>query len=151
MTHDGYQRLSPPVSHERRVTALGDDTWLVTDELSGAMSRNYRLHWLLPDCPARPDGDGVWFLDTPAGPYFVQVVVAGRPETVVFLRRAVEEEAALWGWQSRHYAERTPARSLVVEVTGTKQRFVTVFSPRRPAGTPPGDPFADVARKTPTT
>src|SRR6185369_16353516 len=30
MTHDGYERLGPPVKHERRVTALGDDAWLVT-------------------------------------------------------------------------------------------------------------------------
>jgi Heparinase II/III-like protein/Heparinase II/III N-terminus len=151
MTHDGYQRLSPPVSHERRVTALGDDVWLVTDELRGARSRHYRLHWLLPDFPARPDGDGVWVLETPAGPYFVQVVVVGRPNTVAFLRRAVADEAAPWGWESRHYAERTPAQSLIVEVTGTEEKLVTVFSPRRPAGEPPGDPIADVARETTTT
>ena len=132
MTHDGYGRLSPPVTHERRVTALGGDAWRVTDCLQGASPRQYRLHWLLPDVPVRPDGDGRWLLETPAGPFYVQVTVDGRPETVASVRRAVEDEAAPWGWESRHYAERTPASSLVVEVTGTRETFTTLFSPRRP-------------------
>jgi len=148
MTHDGYGRLAPPVAHERRVTAMGDDTWLVTDRLRGAARRRYRLHWLLPDVPVRPDGDGVWILDTPAGAFYVQAIVEGRPETVAFLRRAVADDAAPWGWESRHYAERTPAQSLLVETAGTHETFVTVFSPRRPAARPPADPFEGPGKAT---
>lgn len=148
MAHDGYTRLSPSVSHERRVTSMGADTWLITDWLRGSVPRRYRLHWLLPDVPIRPDGDGIWVLETPAGPFYVQVVVDGRPDTVAFLRRAVEDPAAPWGWESRYYAERTPAQSLVVEVAGALETFTTVFSPRRPAATPPVDPFHGPGKTT---
>ena len=123
------------------MTSLGADAWLVTDRLRGSARRRYRLHWLLPDVPIRPDGDGVWVLETPAGPFYVQVIVDGRPETVALLYRAVEDDATPWGWESRHYGERTPAQSLVVEVSGTRETFTTVFSPRRPAAIPPVDPF----------
>ena len=33
--HDGYRRLSDPVTHRRGIARLGDDHWLVLDSLEG--------------------------------------------------------------------------------------------------------------------
>jgi asparagine synthase (glutamine-hydrolysing) len=128
--HDGYRRLPAPVDHRRGVVALGNDRWLVWDELTGSGEHQFRLHWLLPDVPWQPGADGDVLLTTPEGPFHVAVWAEdGATASPWRIERALEGMPA-WGWESLHYGERTPALSLILEVsTKPPARFVTVFSP----------------------
>jgi hypothetical protein len=47
--HDGYRRLK--VIHRRRVELLGEDIWVIIDDLEGKGPHTARLHWLMPDHP----------------------------------------------------------------------------------------------------
>lgn len=50
-SHDGYQRLASPVTHERWVIAWRDNVWLVADRASGEGTHRLDLRWhLSPDC-----------------------------------------------------------------------------------------------------
>ena len=55
--HNGYRGIR----HERAVTVLVDDRWLVEDRLTPrrVSIHHYRIHWLLPDWPleVREEGD----------------------------------------------------------------------------------------------
>lgn len=138
MSHDGYRRLAPPVTHERRIRRLGSDMWLVVDDLRSAEPHRYSLHWLLPDVPFRRESPEHLVLETEAGSFHVRIVPDVASEQVLYRggarqadgTAASSPEAALpWGWESRHYAERTPALSLVVTTKAAQARFATVFSP----------------------
>jgi hypothetical protein len=135
MGHDGYGRLSPPVSYEREVRALGADCWRVVDRLHSAGPHRLALHWLLPDLPHRLEGSRLT-LETPQGRYSLQVEVVGATRTDATVHRAASGQEA-WGWESRHYAERTPALSFLVTAEGAVVRFETVLSPADPPGRSP--------------
>jgi hypothetical protein len=131
LVHDGYQRLAPPVEHQREVQALGGDRWRVVDRLRSSGSHRYTLHWLLLDGPHRQDGLSL-VLETPRGPFSLSVSVTGAASMSQALHRAAEGDEA-WGWESLHYAERTPALSFLVTAEGADVTFETLLTPGRPS------------------
>jgi hypothetical protein len=125
-THDGYQRLTYPVRVRREVIQLGDEHWLVLDQLESHREHTCRLQWLLPDLPYRWDEEsGRLELDTPAGKYFVTMHAFGHP--VFSLVRA--DAISLRGWQSPYYYQREPALSLDCTLQAVTVTFLTIFGP----------------------
>jgi hypothetical protein len=54
-SHDGYTRLSDPVTHERWLIGWPDDVWMVADRATGAGSHRLDLRWhLAPECVITP-------------------------------------------------------------------------------------------------
>lgn len=120
-SHDGYLRLKSPVACRRAIQRLGNDAWLIADELSSDKPHNYRLHWLLPKFPYNIYQDAV-SLETNNGYlflYFSQSVGFRPPE-----------EGQTEGWRSTTYAEKQPALSFTLSTTTESSIvFWTVFSP----------------------
>jgi hypothetical protein len=134
--HDGYQRLADPVTYRRGVARLGPEHWLVLDELVGAVSHSFRLHWLLPDLPL---GDGLQpgsgtggattpplGLETPDGRY---VVATGILSGALDWSLVRADAATPRGWWSPYYHDREPALSLAIASQGTSVRFWTLLGP----------------------
>jgi hypothetical protein len=129
--HDGYARLPRPAVHRRAVVRLGEEHWLVLDDLRSRGPHRYRLHWLMPDWPhagdPRDDGNGsVLTLQTPCGPYAVRLGVLhgqGRCSSV----RA--EPDGTRGWWSPYYLHREPALSLDLTQDAPSTRFWTLLGP----------------------
>jgi hypothetical protein len=63
-SHDGYARLTPPVTHERWVIGWHDDVWMVADRASGQGLHRLDLRWhIAPECAvASGDSANVWHL-----------------------------------------------------------------------------------------
>jgi asparagine synthase (glutamine-hydrolysing) len=113
--HYGYHRHPGHVTHRRQVLFAKDGLWVVADILSGEGEHSARLHWLGGLFQyAHKGGEARMELQTPAGPFSVQVldsqgklargtVVAGR-------------ENPPRGWLSRYYGEKIAVPSLVVDV-----------------------------------
>ena len=61
-SHDGYERLPSPVTHERWMIGWHDDVWLVADHASGEGRHRLNLRWhLTPDCSLLPaDSANAW-------------------------------------------------------------------------------------------
>jgi hypothetical protein len=114
--HDGYRRLG--LVH-RRTLAASQDGWRVTDYLSGSKGRHQvRLHWLLPDLPWRLE-DARLEIETPEGPFTLEVRVPDGFPFEIALARAGEPlagpaPAPTAGWYSPTYGVREPALSFAV-------------------------------------
>lgn len=126
---DGYERLPDPVSYQRGIVYLGDDTWLVFDRLQAAMSHDFRLHWLLADWPVEENGHQKFQLKLPQGNYYIywgeqsQEIGTKRTDYV----RADENSPR--GWYAPYYGCRQPAHSISMTKNGEKVLFWTLFSP----------------------
>ena len=125
--HDGYRRLSDPVTHRRGLVRLGAEHWLIVDSLSGRQSHHYRLHWLLADGPFKPDlVKNSIEVQTSKGPY--RIAVAATSPTVKFdVTRAADDSAR--GWRSTYYHSVEPALSVCIDSTSTKIVFATLLGP----------------------
>ena len=125
--HDGYHRLKSPVTHRRAVLRVGEECWLVADQLSGEADHDCRLHWLFADLPfAWDEALRRLTLHAPAGAYAVRLIDqsgAGRCS----LMRADPHGAR--GWRSAYYFDREPALSLDLRCRAATAAFVTVFAP----------------------
>lgn len=118
--HDGYRRLG--VVHRRAVLRVGDDLWLVVDDLLGVGVHRLRLNWSLVDCPWRLEADRVE-LETPQGRALVKLDGEG---LTVGLYRGGEladggdpiSEPIVLGWWSPTYAVKDPAITMVAEAEG---------------------------------
>jgi Heparinase II/III-like protein/Heparinase II/III N-terminus len=133
--HDGYRRLPSPVVHRRGILKVGDEHWLVVDDLQGCASHTYSLHWLLADAPYRlghqepavgTDRHESITLVTPAGSYEVKVGSSVPAWRVCVVRG---EADGCRGWRSAYYLDRAPALSLRFDVDAATVRFVTAFGP----------------------
>ena len=138
--HDGYGRLPGPMLHRRGVMVLGEDAWLVWDEVMGLGEHELCLHWLLGDYPVEQLGDHGLKLDILEEDYFVWTGVhdgkVAEPSPLRLQRG--ESGLAARGWESRFYGEKQPAisatvRKLVNLSPGRLVRFVTVLAPTPPA------------------
>ncbi len=56
--HDGYHRLSQPITHRRAVLRADPDVWVIVDDLVGDGRHDFRLHWLLADLPYEAEAEG---------------------------------------------------------------------------------------------
>jgi Flp pilus assembly pilin Flp len=74
--HDGYARLTPPVTHERWVIGWHDDLWMVADRASGEGVHRLDLRWhIAPECAVTPGNlANVWRLT--AGQEIMEIIVS---------------------------------------------------------------------------
>ncbi len=125
--HDGYRRLSDPVTHRRGLVRLGAEHWLVIDSLQGLKPHSFRLHWLLLDAPYEVDfAENSLELQTAVGRYRVALAAVGSTSRCEVVR--ADNESAR-GWSSPFYHARQPAISVSLETTATKMVFATVLGP----------------------
>lgn len=126
--HDGYQRLSAPVSYRRGITQLDDGWWLVLDSLTGEIPHEYRLHWLLSDFPHEWDSErGRITLKTSVGAYAVQMGVWRGAMGAASLVRA--ESHGPRGWRAPYYNCKEPALSLALTSSAKALVFWSLFGP----------------------
>lgn len=126
-THNGYGRLSQPVSHRRGIIRAGNGCWLVLDYLDSSTAHSYRLHWLFPNVPHDWDaGQERLTLHTSVGAYYVQpgaLPVQGACSLVC------ADQHTPRGWSAPHYFERMPALSLDLTNHCATVLYWTFFSP----------------------
>jgi hypothetical protein len=126
--HDGYRRLG--LSHRRTVARVGDDLWLVVDDLLGQGEHTARGCWLLPDWPSPVLKGERLSLGLPQGYLVLQVEAPGDLMSAPIIRQGVYRAGTLiagegfpnpcpiWGWYSPTYAFKEAALSLVSEISG---------------------------------
>ena len=130
--HNGYQRLSSPVRHQRTVKLeqpVGEDAWWVTDDLRGMLKHTYTLHWLLVNLPhdfrvTSPNQAEVC-LHTPRGR--LKIAVQSSVPATFTLDCATAD--GLFGWYAPHYNVLQPALALRAVATTSDVRFSTHFEP----------------------
>ena len=126
--HDGYRRLG--LSHRRTVARVGDDLWLVVDDLLGKGEHTARGCWLLPDWPSPVLKGERLSLGLSQGYLVLQVEAPGDLMSAPIIRQGVYRAGTLiageglpnpcpiWGWYSPTYAFKEAALSLVSEISG---------------------------------
>jgi hypothetical protein len=124
-SHAGYHRLKDPVDHCRKVISLGNDRWLIIDQLKGNAVHHYRLHWLFEDGQYQllPQNNGIIF-ESPELPCKFQV---GSTNDLSEFSLSKADPGSTRGWRSRYYAQKEPALSLVLVVDQPKTVFWTYF------------------------
>jgi hypothetical protein len=133
--HDGYR--SRGVVHRRGVLRLGDDAWIIVDDLLGLGEHIARVQWLFPDAAYRlMQGNGLQ-LQSPVGTVKVQwwcnvpcnydLVRSG--EVINNSGEELDPYSSIRGWRSLYYAEKQPALSLsLYRREFLPMRFVTVIT-----------------------
>jgi len=125
--HDGYRRLSDPVTHRRGLVRLGAEHWLVVDSLSGRQSHDFRLHWLLTDGPFKTDhAETSIEIQTTKGAYRL-AIASSSPSLKLTVTRAATDSAL--GWRSTYYHSVEPALSACIESTSSEIVFATLLGP----------------------
>lgn len=128
--HDGYSRLTRPVSHRRTVVNVDGSTWLIVDTLGGKGTHDFRLHWLLSDCEHEKLSENADLtFHTEKGDYHLsaRAFFSGSAAVEDSLVRASED--GVRGWSSAYYGQREPALSFALDVDGgLPGRFLTIFS-----------------------
>ncbi|HJQ22301.1 MAG TPA: alginate lyase family protein [Blastocatellia bacterium] len=125
--HDGYQRLKSPVMHRRAVLRVGDECWVVADQLGGEAEHDYRLHWLFADLPfAWDEAQHRLTLHTAAGAYAAHLLGLPRAGRCSIMRA---DPRSARGWRAAYYFDREPALSLDLQCRAATAAFVTVFAP----------------------
>jgi asparagine synthase (glutamine-hydrolysing) len=119
--HDGYQRLSDPVTHQRTVMSLGEDRWLILDHLTAKKSHHYTLHWLLTDFPFEQHNRSV-ILSVDSSTYKIQCGLLDGNGNFSIVRA---DPNSTRGWRSQYYGDKEPAISVILE---TDQASVTFWS-----------------------
>lgn len=130
--HDGYKQLG--VTHRRVVQSLGEDGWVVVDDLLGAGVHEATLHWLLADLPVekteacpfaaefRTERDRIRWSIFSSAPGTGEIIRAGKKP-----KADSGAEVSIRGWESPTYGELVPAISLVYRVKAQLPlRLITV-------------------------
>ena len=134
-SHDGYFRLTPGANHRRAIVRLGDEHWVVLDEVRSREPHMCRLHWLLADWPYEMHireqngdlGEAVSLrLETPAGPFSIHAQARQAPARISLVRA---DPFSARGWRSAFYQHKEPAHSLSLMRNAAIVRFCTVFGP----------------------
>ena len=121
--HDGYTRLSDPVTHERTVLSVGEDRWLIVDYLTAKHPHHYALHWLLNDFPFEQIENSI-SLDLKSTKYQMQVGILDGKSTFSVVRAAPNSTR---GWRSRYYGHKEPAVSAMLETNQPQTIFWSFF------------------------
>ena len=126
--HDGYRRLTDPVTHRRVVAYLKPDLWVICDGLAGAGSHQLELLWhLRPECDVQVEaGRPQTLLESPdrARLYLTMLDERNEPLLPQVLAGTDEERAA---WFSPSYGTRLPARALSVRRQFVGQASLTTI------------------------
>lgn len=126
--HDGYQRLSNPVTHRRIVVFVKPDVWIICDRLSGAGSREIEMLWhVRPDCGLSRSADGIVVLTSPAGAELSLWLLQQLPAPLSGDERPRCEEVD--DWYSERYGEKRPTRTVrIAGVLRENAMWVTCLS-----------------------
>lgn len=126
-SHDGYRRLPSPVDHRRGILQLGEESWMILDQLIGTAPHRYRLHWLLPDLEhSWHKNENLLVMKTGAGSYHVQTRAQSQKGICSLVRC---DEKSPRGWCAPYYFFKKPALSLDMSVDASQVFFCTLFSP----------------------
>jgi hypothetical protein len=126
--HDGYQRLSPPVEHQRTVAFRAGLGYRIEDRLHGAGSHQYALYWnhgvdvdvqALSDPPTGLLG---WVLSRADTPLLTLVV---RTSATARVGAYYGDETEPAGFQSPRYLVRRPVHHLRVSMEAGTAAFTT--------------------------
>jgi hypothetical protein len=108
-SHDGFERLSPPVSYERAIVFLPPDLWVVIDTMSGARERELRVHWqCAPGVTVETDPDASLLLSMNSARKLRMVTAEAEPISIT------------QGWVSRKYGAREAAPHLSCTARGSR-------------------------------
>lgn len=116
-THDGFERLRPPVHYTRYIAWIAPGVWIVRDDATGEGEHDLAVHWQC--APGVTCGGGAGSLSL-----FEQGAELLRMQVL---------ESALWrfsdGWVSTAYASREIARHVTCSIRGVQRvRLTTVLS-----------------------
>jgi hypothetical protein len=126
-THDGYLQRGLATRHTRSVLRIGDEHWLVCDNLDSPVHHDYRLHWLLCDASFDVEELAGIVLHTPSGDYQVQVASSACRMESSLLRADANGPR---GWRSAYYMHREPALSAEYMVHAKVAAFWTILGPK---------------------
>jgi Heparinase II/III-like protein len=118
--HSAYARLTPPVTHARRVTLEADGTVAIEDRFDGLAGHRFRWHFLLhPSVRPQRSGTAVR-LDWPGG-----AATFEGPSSLVF--------EIVDSWYSPSYGVRQPTSALVAESNHVLEETLLKLRPARPS------------------
>ena len=124
--HYGYQRLPCQATHRRSICRLGEECWLIVDDVLGTGEETVDLYWHLPDAEHALRGDELT-LHLPKGTCCLHLLsqAAGCERRVL---RGVDEDGVRGGWESLYYGERREALTARVSARTTlPARLVTLI------------------------
>ena len=123
--HYGYRRLNCRATHRRSICRVGDQCWLIIDDVLGTGKEEIDIYWHLPDCEHQHTDDGV-VLQTSQG--FCRLHLFSLAEDWEWsLLRGVDQGNVRAGWDSRHYGLREPALTIRARArTELPTRFITL-------------------------
>jgi len=130
--HNGYKRLTDPVSHKRTVISLDGDRWLIVDSLLSSKKHHFALQWLLTDGQYGVQklalGNGIWFKPSASKlsdfKIFIQMGLLEGNGSFSIVRA---DPTSTRGWRSQYYSNKEPAISVKLETGQTKATFWSFF------------------------
>ncbi len=128
-SHDGYQRLSKPVTHRRRILFVKPDYWIVVDDLTGKGKHKMELFWHFTEKGKLEVNEEnleaiVDYEDD------VSLLVKPVDTEKMSYKTFEGQEDPIQGWVSYDYAVKVPAPVLCYEKNGqVPARFTTLLRP----------------------
>ncbi|NLX15211.1 MAG: hypothetical protein GXY44_16405 [Phycisphaerales bacterium] len=111
--HYGYRRLTSRAIHRRSLIRLGNEAWLIVDDVLGNGEEEVELFWQLADVDYILQGNRVT-LNTPVGILATTVWATGSGwEQRIF--RGIDTDKRRAGWVSHYYGQRDPAPTLLLK------------------------------------
>lgn len=114
-----YTLPSRRIEHQREVRLSEGDVWTVTDTIQGQGSHVFDLRWHLPMETILVESGDRWVTVKLPGGWYCRV---DAPAT---LGAALLEATPDGGWESLHYAEKTPIKTLKVTVSNPLPLTIT--------------------------
>jgi hypothetical protein len=127
-SHDGYGRLTDPVTHHRRVTSRDDGSLLVDDWIDCTRPHHVELLWHAPvGATFVLESDGVWLLTVQDRVLRMTIECPRHCEVSVIEGR----ESPPQGWVSTRFYQRAPAPVLSARgMLGPSQTLRTTIERR---------------------
>jgi hypothetical protein len=127
-SHDGFGRLSDPVTHRRKVCFVKPRFWLVLDELSGEQSHTYDQYFHFGENAQLEMGTDL--AATARYPNGAGVLIKPIFADGLTIEQFKGNTDPIQGWVSYDYAVKTPAHALkYARQAGGTVRFATLLVP----------------------
>jgi hypothetical protein len=112
--HDGYRKLG--IAVRRSVLRVGDDIWLVVDDLLGQGEHHVQMAWTLPDLDYEL-ADETLSMESSEGP--LKLYIEGGSISLLragvnFSEESPQGDSPLLGWFSPTYGSKEPALCALV-------------------------------------
>ena len=128
-SHDGYERLTEPVTHRRRILFAKPDYWIILDDLAGRGKHSIDLYWHFTEkANLTVDNKDLRML-VDYGDEVTLTVLPVEPEGLS-IEVAQGSIDPIQGWISYDYGVKLPAPVLrYTKKTNTPARFTTILHP----------------------